>query len=76
MIVADTYDVEEADPAALPASHLRHHRDHLRPRPLPPHLPPGMQVLLLRSMSCLTVLPAFLRHLPSSYDFEVKLAEI
>lgn len=27
-------------------------------------------------MSCLTVLPAFLRHLPSSYDFNVKLAEI
>jgi hypothetical protein len=35
-----------------------------------------MQVLLLQSMSCLTVLPAFLRHLPSSSDFEVKLAEI
>jgi hypothetical protein len=27
-------------------------------------------------MSCLTVLPAFLRHVPSSYDFELKLAEI
>jgi hypothetical protein len=27
-------------------------------------------------MSCLTVLPAFLRHLPSFYDFEMKMAEI